>query len=788
MATSKLTLYLQSGMKPENNYIVEDIREYLRLNADSTLVKEGFQYIRDPAKSQQFKVDIAQSAYNEAVFDYASLEQDGDIYYYFIVDATWKSQNCLGFTAVLDTLNTFQDQYGFTDRSNIERQHVDRFKLIGARPTGDSIDEVVTNVISDTKEELQPELLMTRKEVLSGDLPIDNRYQWYLIYQTNTSSGSPEILMCADKDIKVGTITGPDTLILTANDLKTGYPCRMVFGKFRIVINTDESETIDMDGQLAITPDGDNLRFSYIPYYDFSKYTMERRTGRIKIELADSTSLYVYKTNSPNFDEDMVKSTAEYTFIGGAVITNIDSIDRTRSNLYKVIECPYCPLQLDIQGDVLRSIPAQWEYDQGQNKLVCKDLKYEFPERNVWTEENVMNYIAGQVIKAQRAKLTLYSRHDHSDGVEGNVVDPKTFISSLKSYNFVYDTASWSIIPEDLVIPNKTARPDLVQIKFKQSNNISSDCGFRFDIPEFGKLHREYFDDYMFSMRSNELPLYSSDWINYQRNGYNYDLKANKLQMWSDIVGIGGQVLGTAGGIGASMVSNKLERNRVGASYDEQKKLLDRWYGDQAYGLTDIDWALEGEYNQRLNSLQSRKARALSNIRGVSSFVIPSIVSNAVGVGVGIANAAISHFQRENALEQKINEYKNRSFSVSTTGNHDLFKWYSGNKLILFEFEPREEVRELINDYFSLYGYSRGYYEKPDLDSRLFFNYCRGYVDIDNYKKRRAIEENKADIVQKFQDGVYKIHKVNTPLGTYWDMKLERQNYERSILPLEWCE
>lgn len=779
MAISKLTLYLQSGMKPENNYIVEDIREYLRLNADSTLVKEGFQYIKNPAKSQQFKVEIPQSAYNEAVFDYASLEQDGDTYYYFIVDATWKSQNCLGFTAVLDTLNTFQDQYGFTDRSNIERQHVDRFKLIGARPTGDSIDEVVTNVISDTKEELQPELLMTRKEVLGGDLPIDNRYQWYLIYQTNSSSGYPQVMLCADKDIKAGTVTGPDTLVLTANDLKTGYPCRMVFGKFRIVINTDESETIDMDGQLAITPDGDNLRFSYIPYYDFSTYTMERRTGRIKIELADSTSLYVYKTNSPNFNEDLVKRTAESTLIGNALITNIDTIDRTRSNLYRIIECPYCPLQLDIQGDVLRSIPAQWEYDQGQNKLVCNDLKYEFPERTVWTEENVMNLIAGQVIKAQRSKLTLYSRHDHQDGVEGNIVDPKTLISSLKSWNFVYDTASWSVIPEDLVIPNKTPRPDLIQIKFKQSNNISSDCGFRFDIPEFGKMHREYFDDYMFSMRSNELPLFSSDYINYMRNGYNYDKKANSLKMWSDIAGVVGQ----AANFGGLLASGSPKERTFRRATDQEMQKIHTLGVRSPYAETfDVipnprkaDDAVFGKWEYR-------------KLPWSSGFALPSLVSSAVGVATGAINTALSHFQRENALEQKINEYKNRAFSVSTTGNHDLFKWYSGNKLILFEFEPREEVRELINDYFSLYGYSRGYYEKPDLDSRLFFNYCRGYVDIDNYKKRRAIEENKADIVQKFQDGVYKIHKVNTPLGTYWDMKLERQNYERSILPLEWCE
>ena len=790
MATSKLTLYMQSGMKPENNYIVEDIREYLRLNAENTLVKEGFQYIRDPAKSQQFKVDIAQSAYNQAVFDYASLEQDGDTYYYFIVDATWKSQNCLGFTAVLDTLNTFQDQYRFTDRSNIERQHVDRFKLIGARPTGDSIDEVVTNVISDTREELQPELLMTRKEVLSGDLPIDNRYQWYLIYQTNTQSGNPQILLCADKDIDVGTESGPNEYIVTAADLVGQTPARMVFGKFKAIMNTDESETIEMNGSLSISVDPDspdNMRYTYMPYFGLG-YITDRRTGRIKIQLDGTTELKVYSVNQPNFNQPFVEATASYTLVGRAVMTSIDTIDRTLSNLYKVIECPYCPLDLQITNNVLTGIPEGWKYDQSQNKLSCDNLKYEFPERTAWTEENVMNHIAGQVIKAQRAKLTLYSRHDHSDGVEGNVVDPKTFISTLRSYNFVYDTASWSVIPEDLVIPNKTPRPDLVQVKFKQSNNISSDCGFRFDIPEFGKLHREYFDDYMFSMRSNELPLYSSDYINYMRNGYNYDLKANRLQMWSDIVGIGGQVLGAAGGIGSGIASNKLEKRRINAGYKEQKDLLDRWYGDKAYGLTNVDWALEGEYNQRLNSLQSARARSLNRVGGVSSFVIPSIVSNAVGVVVGTANAAISHFQRENALEQKINEYKNRAFSVSTTGNHDLFKWYSGNKLILFEFEPREEVRELINDYFSLYGYSRGYYEKPDLDSRLFFNYCRGYVDIDNYKKRRAIEENKADIVQKFQDGVYKIHKVNTPLGMYWDMKLERQNYERSILPLEWCK
>lgn len=779
MATSKLTLYLQSGMKPENNYIVEDIREYLRLNAESTLVREGFQYIRDPAKSQQFKVDIAQSAYNEAVFDYASLEQDGDTYYYFIVDATWKSQNCLGFTAVLDTLNTFQDQYGFTDRSNIERQHVDRFKLIGARPTGDSIDEVVTNVISDTKEELQPELLMTRKEILGGDMPVDSKYQWYLIYQTNTESGNPEILMCANKDIRLSVEPSTQEYILTP--AKMHESSIMVFDRctveYYVNLSTTEKRTIDMDGMIAFYKTTDSDRFT-LTYYsrDGSDATIGQLTNKVTIRSSGTCKLY--KVNTVIFDRDAIEG-SPYTLVGAPdTLTGIGSIDRTRSNLYKVIECPYCPLDISITEGTMPTLPDKWSFDSERGKFVCSDLTYEFPERTVWTEENVMNYIAGQVIKAQRAKLTLYSRHDHSDGVEGNVVDPKSYISSLKSWNFVYDTASWSIIPEDLVIPNKTPRPDLVQVKFKQSNNISSDCGFRFDIPEFGKLHREYFDDYMFSMRSNELPLYSSDYINYMRNGYNYDLKANRLKMWSDIVGVVGQAA-NFGGLLASGKPKELTFQKA------TTKELQKIYTE----------GLRSKYAETFDVIANPKKAddatfgkwGYQKLPWSSGFALPSLVSSAVGVVTGAINTALSHYQRENALEQKINEYKNRAFSVSTTGNHDLFKWYSGNKLILFEFEPREEVRELINDYFSLYGYSRGYYEKPDLDSRLFFNYCRGYVDIDNYKKRRAIEENKADIVQKFQDGVYKIHKVNTPLGTYWDMKLERQNYERSILPLEWC-
>ena len=770
MATSKLTLYVQSGMKIENNYIIEDIFNYLKLNNQGSKTIDNYQYIRDPARDQVFKINVPQADYDNAVIDYAMLEQDGKLYYYFITAADWKSQNCLGFTAVLDPLNTYQGQYDLTDRSIIQRQHVDRFKLTGPRPTGDSINEIVTNIISPTKEELQPELLMTRQEVLSGDLPIDNRYTWYLIYQTNTSSGNPEILMCADKDINVGTDSGTSEYIVTAADLKNGSPARMVFGKFRAIIDTNESETIDMNGSLSISIDPkstNNLSITYMPF-DGLGYIMERRTGRVKIQLDGTTSLKVYNTNGPNFNQPYVEENFSYTLVGRAVCTSIDTIDRTMSNLYKVIECPYCPLDLQITNGTITGIPQGWKYDQAQNKLSCDNLSYEFPERRVWTEENVINMIAGQAIIANRNKLTLYSRHNHKNGEEGNIDDPKSYISSLKAYNFVYDTVSWSVIPEDLEIPNKKPRPDLIFVSYKQSNNISSDCGFKFDIPEFKIKHRQYFDQYIFSARSNELPLYSSDYINYMRNGYNYDKKANALQTAASIVG----VVGSAAGTGLSSIGQI-------SAFSNRSDIA---------GLRAMQNIGEADITQPLDAPTKVNYPYRDKLRALQTPLATGIIGAGVNVVTSAISATLSHYQRENALEQKINEYKNRAFSVSTTGNHDLFKWYSGNKVLLFEFEPREEVRDMINDYFNLYGYAQGYYEKPDLDSRLFFNYCRGTVDIDNFKKNRSLEEHKADIIKKFQDGVYKIHKVNTPVGIYWDVKLERQNYERSIIPLEWCE
>ena len=785
MATSTLTLYMNSGMKQENNYIVEYIGQYLGLNAQGVRVIDNFQYIRNPASSQAFKVNIPQDEYNNSVVDYASLLQDGDMYYYFIVDARWTSQDCLTLVAVLDTLNTFQDQYSLTDRSYVEREHVDRVRLIGDRPTGDSINEVVWNVISDTKEELQPALYKDREPVvMQGTLPVDSQYTWYLIYQTKqgegtgVSSGAPEILCCADRDIELNPgSTSTDTHVIEPRMLLDhSY---VAFGKLHIQFRTtgNISHDEDFEGYIAVFTDGTepakvNINFSY---YDGRVSYNGPIEGNLTFVLNHLLILYESpEQNTYTLDQAVVMKTYPWTAYGrNDTLLGINSIDRTKSYISKVIECPYCPLDIKFATNGRMIVPVEWNFRESDGKLYCDNLSYNFPERQVDYEETQLPHILGQAIVAQRSKLSLYSRKDHQDGVEGNVVDPKTYISTLRSYNFVYDDNTWQVLPENMLPPTGTVGsvPSMVTISYKQSNNISSECGFKFAIPKVEYLTQGYYDNYMFSVRNNELPLYYSEYINYIRNGLNYDQKQNWNNTRNNIIGTLASGINAAALLGGTALTARRDYNDQYAKYEEDARSMGLFKNNSGVYETFYGTPYPFKYTPSSSA----------------GFALPSLVSNAVGIGTGIANTIFSHLDGEEAIKRKVNDARSKAFSISTTNNLDLFKWYSGNKVVMFTMKPREDMEELINDYFSLYGYTRGYYEVPDLDSRLWFNYCRGTVDIDNYKKKRSLEENKADLVQRFQQGVYKIHRVKTPLGTFWDMKLERQNYERAILPESWC-
>ena len=124
--TSKLTFY-QCEITPEKNCVVDDITGYL--SSLTPLVVENFQYIK---LDLDLYIKINSSQVNVPKFNYNYVavknEDVNKVYYYFIIGSpTWISQNTIQLQLSLDTLNTFNNDLIWTNKTNITRQHKDRF-------------------------------------------------------------------------------------------------------------------------------------------------------------------------------------------------------------------------------------------------------------------------------------------------------------------------------------------------------------------------------------------------------------------------------------------------------------------------------------------------------------------------------------------------------------------------------------------------------------------------------------------------------------------------------------
>ena len=785
MATSRITIY-HTNIKPSDNYIIEDIDAFLNNTAycEKLITLDGFQYQRSEYQ-KQIKVNLTQDAVDnfKMVPDYMKIENPGRVFYYFIIGNSQVAQETVQFDLVMDVLNTFEGFYNFTDKSQVERMHIDRFR-VDKRPENDEFTEFARHLYSRTTENLQPQLYRESLQKVVGKKAYDSN-RWYLIYETDKTSGVPIMEMCADKPLNLHkddstTGTFEITLELCKNNSYVS------FGYITLVyknVNTGQTTTAkNLYGTLSIVGkvvDGsDAYIVTYVDNLDSSRnFTNTYRANTLtRLSATPNTpSATVYLNPAyGTVNTDYNYAVSHYTPIvisddTELVLSTIKGLNRTDSNITKVIECPYCPLELDTDTQGRIVIPVGWEYNQETLRLRTSNITDEF------LREGLQSIVIKDV-----STITMTPAKLESDD-KFAIRDPKTLTSPFYGDYYVYDDNTWQLQREFLEYNGTSSAltQTLLTLDYKQSNNISSMLGFKFSITGAQKpLNAGYFDEYVISVRNNELPLFTSDYLYYMQNGYNYDKKNLRWQTISNIIGVAGQAANFASLLAAG---SPKERTFQRATNKEMQKIYSR-------GLTS-------DYAQTFDVIPNpRKADDAIYGKWVytrapsSGFAIPSIVSNAVGIGTGIVNTLISHRQGEEAIEQKVNEAKNKAFNVASGDNLNLFQWYSGNNILHLEFIPDKQNQYLINEYFHLYGYSIGSYGKPDMDSRYWFNYCRGNMDITGRDTHyQPFETNKAYIQARYQEGVYKIHRrPQTP--DIWDVRLEHSNVECSLLPEYWCK
>ena len=141
-------------------------------------------------------------------------------------------------------------------------------------------------------------------------------------------------------------------------------------------------------------------------------------------------------------------------------------------------------------------------------------------------------------------KLKNYQNQTHSQKMESKLYNSNFFTLKYMYDNFEKEILCERVQPSSLSVATQDS-PTL-NIQFKQSNNISSNS--LFDIAM--KYNASYGVPYVYGRylnvnRQNEVALYNSDYLNYIRNGYNYDKKAKSRQTAANWTGVGLGVAGT---------------------------------------------------------------------------------------------------------------------------------------------------------------------------------------------------------------------------------------------------
>lgn len=722
---SELTLYQDSKIIPERNFIVESLSDYLSTLED--IVIEDFQYVKHSldltlkiSKSQYFLEYDSNHNYNYIKiknYDYLDV-------YYFIINKEWRAQDTVVLTLRMDVLNTFRynTDYRISSLTKVLREHKDRFeyKTIGGI-------KKLYNKIDLYKEGINPLLYQNKSDILEDS----TNNKWYLIY--NKQAGGGVECLLAPKYSTSMKVQGAKTL--TASDLPEQNKYYVFAYRYNIpnaysIRIGDEVFRIDLKAEggqdkhrvlIASTTDSVNLEVQVWDFsqnrgvpYDWTDTLRQTLTGNL-------TMAFLFDSNEEEevgvFETDTIPSAISaldknYTFNFGTTPTTINlnafsSLDRTLSTLNKIIALPYFPTQLVYsEGEYI--IGNEWQYDGDTGFLKLKDLDSRFSNE---IQTSTEDFIKEKCIVENVTPATTQSR--------GVVSDSKLLNSEFYQAKFVYDSFTYLFELEKISTSNYYQHAtDDFSFEFVMTTTINSKFLYKFYNPQ--EYPTEDFYNILPVARNNEMPIYNDDYLTYLRTAYRYDLKTLERNRATSIAGAG---LSIGGG---------LAMTAIGA-------------------LTANPVAVAG-----------------------------GLVSLTTGIASTLMNTIAGVNQQEQNLEAKKAQLNAQSFAVAGSDDIDLLEAYCDNRAYLMEYIPSPRMSQLLEDLFFYTGYICGEMKLPDTTSRCRFNFVQAELVLDG-NTSNIPEYIKDEIKLKFKEGVTFLHKLQLQ-GGYWDFYQEMENWETSLL------
>ncbi|MBO7693621.1 MAG: hypothetical protein J6T10_13460 [Methanobrevibacter sp.] len=694
MAISTVTLY-KVGFRPEQNPCLDSIASYLG-GLSPILTINNFQFVKH-ALDLTIKCEIYQDELASPSMNYVSIKNDIDsrTFYYYVRNVYWRSQNTLLLDLSMDTLNTFKDLISFTDNTQIKRMHKDRF----IKPTGwvegaggdvyRRIDRIYENTPEFTKYK-------TADSIISGSTD-----KWYLIYCTNQNvSASDE-----NKAVNCYLVPENDTTITNADNfyyLSTLLPTN----KFGIILET--GVTVEVNGSQY------GGSYQYYLYLGNSNGTavlgqINKVTGILNI-LGTFTMSSTFTTLSPchvsksiqlfggvgdpafcdtmDAEErlvvlDKLDFTRELLAGGDVLIAGIASVDRTLSYITKIIECPYEPLDIDdsITDGTIAVVTTNELSTNAMLALQLKDIatefEFELPEGTLYDFKETIPPVTNTLVYNKKLSAR----------------ESKLLNSAYYNLNLLYDSFS-KTIPCENVTPNQT---DNVKMKviYKQSNAISSNLLFKYQLLNASQINTDNVENFLVCGRNNEYPIFNASYLNYLRNGYNYDQKAKNLALEQSAFNASLNLLGA----GASFAT-------AGATGN------------------------------------------LSVVPGVS--LLTSSLSS-------ISNLMYSQLNAENNIERTKAQQRANASTVSGSDDLNLLNYYLKNKLHVSVYQVTTEIRTQLYELFFKCGYATYESGTPNTTSRKRFNYLECEAEFST-RDNPVWKDFINDVIERFRIGVTFFH------------------------------
>ena len=782
---SRVILF-KTKLKKDLNGLVDDLQSYL-INEGNPSAALECMYIRHDSFIK-IKLDLPQYYQLELDYNYCQivnlLDAEGNAetpaIYYFIINKRQIGPNCIELNLELDVVNTLaQGTSGYNGLANprnfgpytkITRQHKDRFITPPSFNPNISGNKLLRK-IDRISEEIVPTKILKADNTLLAKTELDQ--DWYLVYK---GSAAIDTYLVGSEAINVGKQPEGASVTLDYHDLanNTNYYFLDIDnpgGTFTVSGYTftlgDTYNVVD-DAKIATPPlvenssanklrgvmlrrESNKMLLGYIwenptacVNYDMSEVIRALTTcaapnytsvsystnpsnylrNYIDITFTQANLLRVSTTEYMNQSPEGIKAQVNVTyglFVGTGLVQRlgtIEDVDRTDSTLVKIIKYPYCPIECTYDADNdIYDFGADWEYSGGLLHYTGQTIPTLGVEGIVEQSlDNIFKYTFSSAISANDAiNQDLESKLHHSD---------------LETIKLNYDSFNTPIYQENVELNVGSIDNDIkLLVDFKPTSTINSKFAFRLDFSNIGAYNGSIdYDKYLLATRNNEETILNSEYINYIKVGYNYDKKAQALQV------------------------ENAQKNAAATS---------------AASLVSV----------------------VASVLGVALGGPTVKAASLIGLGTSIAGGALSTMKawdnvkdvqasQENNMSAKLAQLQAQAMTTAGTDDIDLLSYYNGNRLHFMRYGMTPEMKDSIFTALFLTGYKSVDTGTPQVDSRYWFNFlqCDPSINFEGvtYIKNEWIDKLK----ELYRQGVTIFHKHNDT----WNIERDKENYETWIV------